>query len=216
MNVLTDNAKLFVLQERTWGIALLCLLLLGTTILQAYQMAASPSPEWIKAGVLILAAIGLGFAVYFYARRTLVTFDKSRKLLTVQINSLRENRTHRIPFSDITSITIELHRRQHHVQVGRCVVHTDTESLPLSQSFSKNVDPTVRMAEKMRGIVGLDREAKDDSTSSLTDESVHELVKSGQTIQATRVLTTLKGMSTTDARTEVKRIERSLESGEGP
>ena len=151
-------------------------------------------PSWT---LLLTAAISLGCALVFFRRDSSIFDGAARSLSWSKWTPLgRTGGT--IAYDDITGVTVETMSGSETVPSARVVVHTATDTVPLTAHYSASPDRWEPAAIRIRQLVGL-------GATDLTEDSLRAMVAQGRKIDAIRHLRLKTGMSLADARHAVER-----------
>ena len=182
-----------VVVPAVFGLA--ALFVLGRFVLIQLGLVVPEHPSWT---LLLTAAISLGCALVFF-RRDSTIFDEAARSLTWSKWTPLGRTGGAIAYDEITGVTVETMSGSETVPSARVVVHTATDTVPLTAHYSASLDRWEPVAIRIRQLVGL-------GTADLTEDSLRAMVAQGRKIDAVRHLRLKTGMSLADARHAVERL----------
>ena len=168
---------------------------LGRFVLIQFGLVEPEHPSWT---LLLTAAISLGCALVFF-RRDSTIFDEAARSLTWSKWTPLGRTGGTIAYDDITGVTVETMSGSESVPSARVVVHTATDTVPLTAHYSASLDRWEPVAIRIRQLVGL-------SAADLTEDSLRAMVAKGRKIDAIRHLRLKTGMSLADAKHAVEQL----------
>jgi len=208
MKPVIDRSDCLKLRETAWGWSLICLVLAVSLTASLYQLYKAGIPDLFQFIAVILALSGVLAGFFVFAHQTTIEIHPESKQVRFHYTGLRGRKLKTVAFHDIKTIVVETLRKKN-FQRGRVVLHTANESLAFTNAYAGFQEATA-LAQKVRALVGL-QTLEGDSYKSLLSDSVRELVKQKRLIDATMLLQTETGVSTTEARQKVRELENKLE-----
>lgn len=214
MKMITDQPDKLVLRENTVVLSLLCFIFCLTIAPELYAAYTKGIPDSVQFVLLIVLLIALLMGGVVFARLKTITILPEAKQVNIKDYTLRGYQAQTIDFKDITGVVIETMLNEGgRTQSGRVVLQTNTKDIPLSRSFSGTQATANTLALRLRDMLGLendDKQNNDGASSGLIEDSVLALVKSNRIVEATRMLVTAEGISLTEARAKVKKIQQAM------
>lgn len=214
MKIITDQPDKLVLRENTLWLSLLCFVFCLTIAPELYAAYTKGIPDPVQFVLLIVVLMATAMGVAVFARLKTITIFPEAKQVELQEYTLRGYQAQKMDFKNITGVVVETMLNKGGLsQSGRVVLQTQEKNIPLSKSFSGPQTKAEALALHLREMIGLDNDDKqnnDGAFSGLIEDSVLELVKSNRIVEASRMLVTAEGISLTEARAKVKKIQQAI------
>lgn len=206
-----QSADSLTITEFRWIWAMLCALFMITTAVGAWQAHRASELDLFKTAAVLVILGGLCFGVVLFSTHTTYEVSATKRKVTWNRVKLGRQTGGALSFGDIDSVGLESQRRKT-MTLTRVVIYSERGDLPLSSMHSGRFEENKKLAESVRRLVFRNDTAPEDD---LIIQSVREMVKRGQTLQATGLLTGEVGMSLKEARRRIKDIAEELNGSTG-
>jgi len=157
-------------------------------------------------GLLASAATCFGVAILFLETARF-EFSRPMRMVTWRRRWALRERSGTIPFSEIQSVAVERPIGDDGTPSRRITLKTrDGTVVPLTVGYRPDADDAiVKIADRIRGLLGQDAQAT-------AQQDLDDLIATGRTIEAIKILRETEGLSLTDAKQRVEELRRRASS----
>lgn len=145
----------------------------------------------------------LFFAYAMFYERAVFNFNKISKQLIWKRKRFFKVNEGIVSFSNIKNVVLQNSMSGDSTPNTRIMISTDEQQIPLTSSYIGDDNLCIKIAKKIR-------QAVNHPDRDLVIESVEEMIRNGQDMEAIRLLRIEKGLSLVEAKEEIQRIKNSI------